>query len=514
VDLPNEASLPPGVDGKVVRCNVTTAADKEKIWQAQFAQNGLDLADGQEYMVTFWARADHARPMTVVSQIDQSDYHMLGLSERVELATDWHKYALHFTPTHTVKGHNRLGFQMGETTGAVELVGLALQASQGKTPRAVASNLLTNGNFAQGTSLWNLEVNAATVKASQEIPTDASPPPGVSGKVLRLHVDKIDDQNWHVQANQMGLDLVEGAKYTVTFWARAEPERDMTFLVGADTGDYHPSGLNSTVKLGPDWSRFTTTFTAAQVVKQHSRLNFTLGTAVGTVDLAGVSMQQVLTGMMPKSSADLTAFGVPVAVKDFQYVQTVRIPIKYKNMSVLNASVTLEGDGKSLGEYSLNPTDKGEARFDDVSQNAKLLVTVRLKNQTAQFVRIIPPDTGGYVETIDLPEGWTDVKTDASAGNQPFPLIGAWESAGDIAAQKYRFTFNADGTGSIQVGVKVNPADGNGQINAFTWRTKKPGQRIIIATREYIWAITEIGKEQKLTLTDQNGKARILYRKQ
>jgi hypothetical protein len=122
---------PAGVSGRVVRFEVT-ALDAQN-WHVQFSQPGLDLQEGKEYQLAFWAKSDRERRITLCATLDQPDWHTLGFSPSVLLTTEWKKYALRFTARHTLPEHGRLSIVLGDALGAVELKGISMRRVTGET---------------------------------------------------------------------------------------------------------------------------------------------------------------------------------------------------------------------------------------------------------------------------------------------------------------------------------------------------------------------------------------------
>jgi hypothetical protein len=94
------------------------------------------------------------------------------------------------------------------------------------------------------------------------------------------------------------------------------------------------------------------------------------------------------------------------------------------------------------------------------------------------------------------------------------PLVGTWESISGGTSGKLRFTFNADGTGSIRnesdTGVIGFPR--SRVANPFRWFMKSDESRqVIIGNAAYEWSVTQSG--DKLTLIDSAGKSRTLLRR-
>jgi hypothetical protein len=165
--------------------------------------------------------------------------------------------------------------------------------------KPLGPNRLANAAFETGAERWNLELNTAPAEAKMSFAEEA-PPPGVKSNVLRLNVTQLTEQNWHIQFHQTGLDLTENEPYTVSFWAKADRERPMGVYTSLDKEDWHNVGLQSNVTLTREWKRYTLAFTASRVAKDHNRLTFVLGDALGTVDLADIRLQPGVETEFPK----------------------------------------------------------------------------------------------------------------------------------------------------------------------------------------------------------------------
>jgi hypothetical protein len=99
-------------------------------WHVQVNQADLDLAAGQSYTLTFRARADRKRPVSVSATRAVPDWSGVGLSRQVSLTTDWQPFRLVFTASRTVKGKNRVGFHLGDGGGVVEIADVRLRAGE------------------------------------------------------------------------------------------------------------------------------------------------------------------------------------------------------------------------------------------------------------------------------------------------------------------------------------------------------------------------------------------------
>lgn len=154
----------------------------------------------------------------------------------------------------------------------------------------VGPELLRNGEFAAGAASWRFELNQGA-QARVQVPPGLGAPPGVAGRVARLEVTRAGKQAWQAQFQQDGVNLTDGELYTVTFWARADRKRAMSVNALLDQADWRNVGLRETAQLTLEWQPFRFRFTATRAVEKHVRFVFGVGTATGTVDVAGVSLR-------------------------------------------------------------------------------------------------------------------------------------------------------------------------------------------------------------------------------
>lgn len=281
---------PPGVTSKVLRVNVTAIGDHN--WKVQLYQPGLDIDNGEPYALSFWARADRARTIDLNMALDQPDWHPVGLLvTHTALTRKWHKFVLAFTAGRTRKEHNRLSFVLGDSPGQVDLADVSLK--QGSVGAPSGANLLDSADFVDNLGDWSLQ-QSAPAKAKLDWITPQGTPTDISGKVARLSVTAVGEHDWNAQFLQSGLDLVDGEPYTLSFWARADNPRTLGASMGLDMQDWHSVGLDYQTNVTPVWHKYSLVFTATQAVKDHNRLAFLFGDALGDVELAGVRLQHNL----------------------------------------------------------------------------------------------------------------------------------------------------------------------------------------------------------------------------
>lgn len=70
-------------------------------WHVQVYQENLSLTAGQYYLLSYWAKAARATPMTVSLMRSYGDYATMGYSETVNLDGAWKEFHAYFKPTAT-----------------------------------------------------------------------------------------------------------------------------------------------------------------------------------------------------------------------------------------------------------------------------------------------------------------------------------------------------------------------------------------------------------------------------
>src|SRR5262249_21929499 len=155
-------------------------------------------------------------------------------------------------------------------------------------------------------------------------------------------------------------------------WARADRKRTAQVSASLDQADYRNVGLSSPVNLGTDWKQFKFKFTANRTVAAHTRLLFALGSAGGTVDLAGLSVRSGAEGGAAREAA-LQEGAVPLgrmvdgpAGRDWVaclmavergYLETMRDFVKRELGAKANVVCSQAGFGRIGGMYRERKSD-------------------------------------------------------------------------------------------------------------------------------------------------------------
>lgn len=138
-----------------------------------------------------------------------------------------------------------------------------------------------------------------------------------AGDALLADVTAVDGTAWHVQIDQVGLDLHDGETYTLSFRAKADSPRTMDVYAGLDQADWHHVGLDTSANLTTDWQTFKFTFDAAQTAPNHNRVTFVLGDKAGQVWLSDVQLRPGASGLALGPDQSLEARAVPIPPAPF-----------------------------------------------------------------------------------------------------------------------------------------------------------------------------------------------------
>ncbi len=96
-------------------------------WHLQLMQAGLEFRGGEEYLVSFRARAGAPVTLAVSTMLNAPPWTELGLAARANLTTAWQEFAFPFRAGDTGGARGRLNFSLGNHPGLVELADLSLK---------------------------------------------------------------------------------------------------------------------------------------------------------------------------------------------------------------------------------------------------------------------------------------------------------------------------------------------------------------------------------------------------
>ncbi len=239
------------VDGEMV---VTIGALGDHNWSVQFFQEGISIAEGTEYTITFDAKADSPRDINL-KFIDANNDEFLYVAS---LTTEMQTFTYTFTYDGTAES-GKIDFELGvigdATAGVITFDNIEM--TDGTDPVGVV-----NGDFEQVVG-WGSYAHAADgAEMSMDI---------VNGELV-IDVTNIGTAFWNVQLFQEGIDVVQGATYVVVFDAKADVARDMNFVFI----DANGKEFRQVFDLTTEMQTFTFTFTYDGTATT-GKLDFELG---------------------------------------------------------------------------------------------------------------------------------------------------------------------------------------------------------------------------------------------
>ena len=289
------------INGELV-ADVTSISEAN--WSVQLFQEGIELVAGTEYTISFDAKASVARDINLVL-IDADN---VEFRQVFNLTTVMDTYTYTFTYNGTAS-LGKIDFEMGNiSTASVPAVITFdnIGMTDGTDPVDVV-----NGDFEQvvGWQTW-----------AQDWGTVGGVSIEVANEQLLVNVSALGEQFWSVQLFQEGIELVEGASYTVVFYAKADVARDMNaVLIDANNVEFR-----EVFDLTTEMAMYAYTFTY-----DGSALSGKLDFEIGNISTSSVPA--------------LITFDSIVMYRNFNVVEDTEEPVEEPEASVLQ-SWTAYGD--------------------------------------------------------------------------------------------------------------------------------------------------------------------------
>lgn len=164
----------------------------------------------------------------------------------------------------------------------------ALRARWDEAKEPLGDELLENGAFADGVNRWYPQAIAPARMSTEVVEVQETQ----SKRALKVSLEQEGGVSYGLQLHQTGLDLQEGAPYTVSFRIRSEKPRDVSVSVMLDVSDWHACGFRQDVGADPEWRVHSYTFKCRDPKPNHCRLSFNFKNKTGVVWLADVSLRR------------------------------------------------------------------------------------------------------------------------------------------------------------------------------------------------------------------------------
>jgi Cellulase (glycosyl hydrolase family 5) len=165
-----------------------------------------------------------------------------------------------------------------------------LRAAWGVNDGAVGNNVVPNPNFTNNAAGWVAETNLGSAGTLAPIPG------GIPG--IRWTTTKLGTENWALQLNYPGLNLIEGQSYRFSFKAKSNAARNMDVVIMLDQTPFSFVGLAEPVALTTATKSFSFEFIARGIRANHIRVNFSANNQLGIFDVSDVNLQTISSGVL------------------------------------------------------------------------------------------------------------------------------------------------------------------------------------------------------------------------
>jgi hypothetical protein len=176
----------------------------------------------------------------------------------------------------------------GDLTGPSKLASLVLNGNKTVTASFTGnavdrSNLVKNGDFANGTSDWNLAINN-NAKATE----------AVTNGVHTVTIQTPGSEAWHIQFTQTGISLKQNENYVLSFTASAQSNTAIIANIGMPASPYTSYSKEQTIDLTSASKTYTFNFTMTEASTADARMEFNSGKASGAWMIDDISLTVAL----------------------------------------------------------------------------------------------------------------------------------------------------------------------------------------------------------------------------
>ena len=227
----------------------------------------VEIIQDETYTLTFDAWSDVNR--SILAGIGLSADPWSNTVETVNITPTVTTYTLTLTAAGFGALDARVLFDVGAETGMVNIDNVSLSI--------VIDNLLTNGDFQNGSDSWIVGVD------------DSSPAPVVTdGGNTYYSVDVTSAGNPYDVNLSQKLEIIQDETYTLTFDAWSDVNRSIIAGIGLSADPW--SNTVETVNITPTVTTYTLTLTATGFGALNARVLFDVGAEIGMVNIDNVTL--------------------------------------------------------------------------------------------------------------------------------------------------------------------------------------------------------------------------------
>ncbi|MYL48093.1 family 16 glycosylhydrolase [Halobacillus litoralis] len=262
--LQNGAEADVVVPEETREAEIATINKGEQPEDIMFTQAGIPLVEGQEYELTFQAKASEARNLQL--DVVNEDGSVKYVSEETALTTEMTDHTVTFQmPEEISEDNGQLRFLLGGEEGNVYLDDIRMI----QTSKLIDPAPLKNGDFSSGLESWVPYIHF-----------DAQAQTSTPDESLYVDIENAGNETWSVLVEQPGLSLNKGVTYSLSFDARSTVARDME--VTLENAAYHRY-FNEVVSLSEDMETYTFEFVMGE--DDTASLKFLMGKFAGAHDI-------------------------------------------------------------------------------------------------------------------------------------------------------------------------------------------------------------------------------------
>lgn len=249
------ASAQASVDQDDRELKAVVTSPGEAASDIRLVQKGLTLIDGNEYRLTFKARASEERTIAAaILKPDGSVYAEAVDGGTLAIGADMEEYTLTFRAEGGAGNTSKLAFQLGGESGEVYLDDVRLvRITDNNLPETPELTLdeqfpLKNGDFTNGMTKWSEHVQGRYDLWDNVTKFE------VQDEVMIGNISSVGNDSWHVMLMQTDFPLKKDQTYTISLDAKASIDRETEIVI-----DYNGNIrlLSERKTLTDEWQTFS-----------------------------------------------------------------------------------------------------------------------------------------------------------------------------------------------------------------------------------------------------------------
>jgi len=248
-DTSDDAEAEFTVDSSLRELHVSIEKGGQQGEDVALVQKGISLIDGNEYELTFTARAKEPRSIQVALMSAEGEVY--GQPATVNVTSQAESYTASFTIEGAEQPSGKVAFWLGGEEGSIYVDDIVLLRTTDNNVGELPLELqfpLKNGDFSNGTDSWSEHVQGRYDGWDEHTKLD------VIDEVLEYTVWSAGNQPWDVMLSQAGLQLKKDQTYVVTLDAKASLDREAELVLETDSYQRY---VSERIGLTTDWQSYS-----------------------------------------------------------------------------------------------------------------------------------------------------------------------------------------------------------------------------------------------------------------